>query len=506
MNVDPRYPSEVEIESLRIHIDATWDELSRDHRHLIEALDDPKIDCTDDAGNLNLYVSARENFEAVGEALRSRMGDLAFSRISLRVLPLEFDQVQNHGLLYLPGRYVVPGGRFNEFYGWDSYFIQRGLLRGGHNDLAISLVEQALYEVDHYGAVLNANRTYYLTRAHPPVLSMMVRAVYELTRDQEWLGRATPLVEKFYYYWRVPPHLNQPTGLSRYYDLGTGPAPEVVSSERDAEGRTHYDRVAEFLRHEKVEDYDVELYYDRDQNRLTSLAYVGDRSMRESGFDPTNRFGELNLDVIHYAPVCLNVLLYQMERDMEFFYLEMGDDVLAGVWAKRAEESASQVDRYFWNERNGLYFDYHLGKEAQREYPFLTTFWPLWAGIASGNQAAAVVGNLDLFLQAGGLQTSVAVTGAQWDAPFAWAPLQLLAVDGMERYGYRAEAREVARRFTAMVAGSFSRQGILREKYDAVRCSANLHDQIMFGYVTNEPGFGWTNAVLLEFLDRFSDG
>ena len=32
------------------------------------------------------------------------------------------------GLLYLPNRYVVPGGRFNEMYGWDSYFIMRGLL------------------------------------------------------------------------------------------------------------------------------------------------------------------------------------------------------------------------------------------------------------------------------------------------------------------------------------------------------------------------------------------
>ena len=37
------------------------------------------------------------------------------------------------GLLFLENRYVVPGGRFNEMYGWDSYFIIRGLVRDGRN-------------------------------------------------------------------------------------------------------------------------------------------------------------------------------------------------------------------------------------------------------------------------------------------------------------------------------------------------------------------------------------
>ena len=37
------------------------------------------------------------------------------------------DQLSAAGLLYLPNPYVVPGGRFNEMYGWDSYFILLGL-------------------------------------------------------------------------------------------------------------------------------------------------------------------------------------------------------------------------------------------------------------------------------------------------------------------------------------------------------------------------------------------
>ncbi len=42
---------------------------------------------------------------------------------------IDTGKIQTHGLLYLENKYVVPGGRFNEMYGWDSYFIIRGLLR-----------------------------------------------------------------------------------------------------------------------------------------------------------------------------------------------------------------------------------------------------------------------------------------------------------------------------------------------------------------------------------------
>lgn len=498
MNLPP-YPSIALQEELRAHIETMWKLLTRDHAHLIHAVRDPKISS---GQQLKLYVSRKEDLAAVTERIRASLGD-CMDMLEIRVLPSEVESISEHGLLYLPGPYVVPGGRFNEFYGWDSYFIQRGLLHMGWNALAQSMVDQALYEVEHYGSVLNANRTYYLSRSHPPVLSMMVAEHWKVSRDVEWLARALPLVESYYYYWRVPPHLNAATGLSRYHDLGQGPAPEVEHSERDAEDLSHYDRVLAFLRSAEPKSYDKSLYYDEATDALTPLAYVGDRSMRESGFDPTDRFGALNLDVIHYAPVCLNVLLHRMESDLAEFYKILGDHSSCETWSARARASASAVDEYFWDEEAGMYFDYRLRDDTRRSYPFLTTFWPLWAGIASPEQAARVVDNLHLFLCDGGLRTSTRVTGEQWDAPFVWAPLQLLAVDGLERYGYHAEAREVARRFTAMVACEFAKERVIREKYDGDSCSTDISEMIRFGYITNEIGFGWTNAVVIEFLDRF---
>src|SRR5215469_5385743 len=110
----------------------------------------------------------------------------------------ELDWIEPAGLLYLENKYVVPGGRFNEMYGWDSYFIIRGLLRDGRLDLARGMVDNFFFEIEHYGAVLNANRTYYLTRSQPPFLSSMVMAVHEAEHlhsaaaARAWLRESLP--------------------------------------------------------------------------------------------------------------------------------------------------------------------------------------------------------------------------------------------------------------------------------------------------------------------------
>lgn len=42
--------------------------------------------------------------------------------------------------------------------------------------------------------------------------------------------------------------LSNGTGLSRYWDGGDGPKSEVISGERDAQGRTYYDLVRQYFR------------------------------------------------------------------------------------------------------------------------------------------------------------------------------------------------------------------------------------------------------------------
>src|SRR5712691_10060330 len=96
---------------------------------------------------------------------------------------IDTSKIQPHGLLYIENKYVVPGGRFNEMYGWDSYFIVRGLLRSGRVELARGMVDNFFFEIENYGAMLNANRTYYLTRSQPPFLSSMFVDVYDAEKQ-----------------------------------------------------------------------------------------------------------------------------------------------------------------------------------------------------------------------------------------------------------------------------------------------------------------------------------
>jgi alpha,alpha-trehalase len=491
----------VQREPILDYIKRTWTVLTRSHRTLAAAAADPKFHPAADR-RWPVYVPPNEDPGRIERQLRQEISAADFRKIAILPLPPNAQRTGEPGLLYLPGPYVVPGGRFNEMYGWDSYFIQMGLLRDGMLPLARQMAENFLYEIRNYGKILNANRTYYLTRSQPPFLTEMLLNVYRREHDRKWLADSLPLLEEYYRYWTTPPHLTPETGLARYFDAGEGPAPEVLAAERDANGRTHYDLVKQYFRTHPVADYDVRQYYDAGRAALTALFYTGDRSMRESGFDPSDRFGPFSIDIIHYNPVCLNSLLYVMETQSAEILRLLDRPGDAAVWEKRARDRAALVNRLMWDERDGLYYDYNFAAKRVRRYPFLTTFYPLWAGFASREQAARVVRNVRLFERPGGLATSTNRSGNQWDAPFGWAPLEWFAIEGMRRYGYADDAARIAAEFLSLVRDEYHRTGSIVEKYDVERRSSQLGGEIQFGYRSNEPGFGWTNAVFTALLDE----
>jgi alpha,alpha-trehalase len=493
------FPSAQQITTVRQYIKQGWHTLTRSVRDLPRAAPDPKIHRAP-GERAPVYLAADESREATERMLRGVLSAADLEAIELRTLPERPDQIREHGLLYVPFPYVVPGGRFNEMYGWDSYFIQVGLLEDDEVALARDMVDNFIYEIEHYGTILNANRTYYLTRSQPPFLTTMILGVYRKTPDRAWLASTLPAIESYYRFWTTGQHIVPETGLSRYWDYGEGPAPEVLSDERDERGRTHYDRVREFYRTQKVTDYDLAQYYDRERDTLTPLFYKGDRSMRESGFDPSNRFGPFSIDIIHYVPVCLNSLLYQMEVDTAEILTALGDTSGADMWRTRAATRKDRINALLWDQDAGLYFDYSFQTKRRRAYEFATTFYPLWVGIASKDQAARVRANLSKFEAPGGILTSTTVTGSQWDAPFGWAPLQMIAVEGLRRYGYDEDADRIAAKFIALVNKEFREHGTIVEKYDVRRNESDVAAGIQFGYSANQIGFGWTNGAVLRLL------
>ena len=445
-----------------------------------------------------------------------------------RLGELDTSKFQPHGLLYLENKYVVPGGRFNEMYGWDSYFIIRGLLQAGRIELARGMVDNFFFEIEHYGAMLNANRTYYLTRSQPPFLSSMFVDVYEAaqksgTPDRAWLERAYADLDKDYGMWTRDPHLAGDTGLSRYFDFGEGPPAEAIKDETG-----FYRKVAGyfFFHPSSANGYVVETDNKPSETvagspyslevcdapltmarpecekplrfKLSADYYKGDRSMRESGFDVSFRFGPFGSATHHYAPVCLNSLLYKTEKDMEQIsrWLGRGDD--ARKWAKRAEDRKKLITRYLWNDQDGLFYDFNFQTKRMSQYKYATAFYPLWAGLATPEQARRVDANVKVFERPGGLPMSTEETGAQWDLPYGWGNIEMIAIAGLRRYGYNADADRISYEFLSTVAENFRRDGNIREKYNVVTRSSEAHVEL--GYEMNVVGFGWTNAAFLELL------
>ena len=234
--------------------------------------------------------------------------------------------------------------------------------------------------------------------------------------------------------------------------------------------------------------------------RLSDDYYTGDRSMRESGFDISFRFGPYGAATHHYAPVCLNSLLYKTEKDMEEISRELGKTSDANQWKLRAEQRKKLINRYLWDAKRGLFFDYNFENGTRSTYEYVTTLYPLWAGQATAEQAKAVDQNLKIFERPGGLVTSTIETGGQWDSPYGWAPLELLGVEGLRKYGFNDDADRVSYKFLSTVAENFQREGTIREKYDVVAQSSEAH--VTAGYKMNVVGFGWTNAVFLQFLSE----
>ena len=93
-------------------------------------------------------------------------------------------------------------------------------------------------------------------------------------------------------------------------------------------------------------------------------------------------------------------------------------------------------------------------------------------------------------------------TGVQWDKPYGWAPIQLIAVEGLRRYGFNDDADRISHNFLTMVVENAKKDGFIREKYNVVNRSTVAN--VTAGYASNVVGFGWTNGAFLVLLHELS--
>ncbi|MGF6349416.1 alpha,alpha-trehalase TreF [Variovorax sp. W2I14] len=395
-------------------------------------------------------------------------------------------------LLPLPGRYVVPGGRFREVYYWDSYFTMLGLLQNGEPRAIRDMVGNFASLIDRYGHIPNGNRSYYLSRSQPPFYFKMVGLLS--TQDEAAAyARYLPQLQREYAFW-----MEGAKGLKP----GTAHRRVVALADGSVLNRYYDDRAVP-----RDESYAEDVALARKSSRPAAEVYRDVRAAAESGWDFSSRWfadGKTlaTIETTAVVPVDLNSLLYGMENAIRLGCERVRDAACTADFTQRAERRRQAVQKYLWNEAAGHYVDYQWIRRQPTGRPGAATLYPLFVGLAEPAQAARVADwTSRQLLKPYGLVTTPVPTDQQWDAPNGWAPLQWVAVDGLRRYGQHALARDIATRWMGKVQQVYGRSGKLVEKYNVIDNSGEAGG----GEYVLQDGFGWTNGVAMQLMTIYPE-
>ena len=369
-------------------------------------------------------------------------------------------------LIALPKPYLVPAYEkghefdFNELYYWDSYFMIQALLSEEHRSLVVGILEDLFAEFERFGIIPNASRVYLIGHSQPPFLTSYIWDVYDsFQMSKTWLKKSLAIAESEYRkVWMGTAKPNARLvykGLSRYYDIN----------------------------------------------------YLNDLAETESGWDYTPRF---NHKVLEYLPIDLNVLLYKYEMDFARGAKLQGDSSVAAKWEETANRRKEVINELMWDSGKGLYYDYDYLKGKCSNVSSLASYYALWAGMATPDQAKKMVRALRRFEVKGGLTTTDAVlfgqhilssVPMQWAYPNGWAPLHFLVVEGLKRYGYDKEANRIAMKWLKTNLAWFESNGVFLEKYNVLQPGKPPTK----GVYPSQIGFGWTNSIFERFCLDYID-
>ncbi|XP_024938586.1 trehalase isoform X2 [Cephus cinctus] len=424
--------------------------------------------------------------------------NLIWKKLSRKVKKEVSENPSRHSLIYVENGFIAPGGRFTEYYYWDSYWIIEGLLLSDMHQTAKGMILNFLYLVKTYGFIPNGGRVYYLMRSQPPLLIPMVDRYLEYTNDHRFLYEIIGILEKEFAYWQrdhaIEVEKNGVTyKMSRYIVSSDGPRPESYS-----------------------EDYVLAQGKSEDER---NSYYEDIKAAAESGWDFSARWfitsngakGNLtNMATRYIIPVDLNAFLQKNARLLSEFQLKLGNIAKSRYYEDIAKEYQVAIDNVLWNEEKGIWLDYDIKNKKQRDIFYPTNLTPLYTKSYDISRSREYADKMVNYLNSigiidymGGTPTSLDPTGEQWDYPNAWPPLQSIIVKGLHETGWEPAtslAKELATRWLRANHAGFLTYGQMCEKYDAVKpgeCGGGGEYQV-------QAGFGWTNGVVFELLDLYS--
>lgn len=382
---------------------------------------------------------------------------------------IRFSPKNDGTLIGLPKPYIVPSPAdcFQEMYYWDTFFTCKGLILSGRAEVARDCCEDMMFLIEKYGFMPNGSRTFYLTRSQPPFLSMMVMDVYNVYKDKEWLKMAYETLKKEYKFWMT----------QRITEIGLNQYGCDMNDEIDVD--ENYNYTCSRLEYEAPTD---------DKYRF-ARNFIADC---ESGWDFNPRT-EMQQD--QYIYVDLNSNLYIYEKN----FAEMSEILGTGEtekWNTAAENRRELMNKYLWNGE--MFTDYNFVQKHFSPVFSVASFYPLWAGVATAEQAKTTVAKLSALENEYGISTcekNESPATYQWDWPNGWAPLHYITVRALDRFGFTEDAKRIAEKYTKTTEALFDETGKLWEKFNTLTGKNDTK-----GYASNIM-LGWTAGVYLYLMN-----
>ncbi|TBU02366.1 trehalase [Hamiltosporidium magnivora] len=464
-----------------------------------------------------------KNLISVSKALNNTWKELSRKKV-------KNPQVHNSSLFDLPFPFMIPGGRFREFYYWDTYWILEGLLVCDMNKSAENIVRNFMHIIDKIGYIPNGTRKYYSYRSEPPYFGLMLLKLLDYENgifNDLVLGDGLRMLEKEYEFWdknrkiRIDIQLgsvsNDYNTIVKDYEYETATTKEVSNPENTATASAYktsvylnaYHVTADFPRPESMSE-DLSTY--KKQNVLNETQmYSNIKSGAESGWDFSTRwFGDstdiATITAYDQIPVDLNALLYRNEVIMSKLFSRKGNEEKALYYYRKSIDRKSAMNLVLWNQNEGVWNDYNLkSKSFVNSRFYFSNVMPLVYGIEPVNGSNYDIlkkYSKEIFGYKGGIPASgYGKGGQQWDFPNVWAPHQHMMVELLINMKEDAMAFHVAKSFFNSVYVGYKNDKAFFEKYNCLKVGFTGAG----GEYAPQTGFGWTNGAMLSFILQYGD-
>jgi glycogen debranching enzyme len=324
----------------------------------------------------------------------------------------------------------------------------------------------------------------------PPLLASVVRQIHARTPVLDFVREVFPALQRWHR-WLHSTRDADGSGLVcliHPWESGTDDSPRWL---RAMANITPID-VPPYRRGDRIHVTGSERPNDADYDRFVHLMDI----FRRNDYAPS---ALLNRSPFLVQDVLFNSILYRADADLQALAVELRrpTDETAEIeeWLRRMRASFSGR---FWDEDQGLYFDYDLRLGAPIAVNTFATFMPLYAGLADDEQARRLIHehwrNPTEYAPDGMTRyslTTASKTEPVWEARRYWrGPVWIIAnwllAQGLGRYGFHDLAEALRRDALELIA----RSGF-REYYDP-------HD----GSGCGSADFSWSAALALDFLGR----